>query len=470
MLSGERAGGLREMLRRSSKGFVARHRCKQLKLLRRVRHQKTNIFRWQSVLVKSLLRLVPKTLLAKSLLLSPDVTLSSQFSGMATAEHAIHVLSKRFATHGFHVDIHTKHVCDVDRQCQKYLCNYLENGCVFDDILGFTKLTVSKLKKLRCMDDQISAMHNAVLRKATSCVKHKSKCELVGTDIAIGGSPCVDYSLVGLKRKMNGPTFPCLLAWAQYIVQKNVVLGVHENVPQFGGAQLEAMVQRTHHVFALRVRTDDVGFGKQCRRQRLYHVLVHRQRAKLLMNPVELYQRVTKQFRYVNFKSRPGMFLKASDKEIAACLATARAKCKACKGGLQACKCNWVELLTVGQRARLEKFNQLWLERFQSNPDTDPRAYFHLNDNPLKRCVWSGKGGALPTLRKSMGPVWAAALQRPVTPSEMLCAMGWPSNIKFPGLPLRHVVGNAMHLGNVCMVLAVSLACIEKVGEAEDCA
>ena len=91
-----------------------------------------------------------------------------------------------------------------------------------------------------------------------------------------------------------------------------------------------------------------------------------------------------------------------------------------------------------------------------------PPPIFHLGDNPRKRLVWSGKKGALPTCRTTMGFLWFEPLGRWLLVDEIAKAMGWPQESldQFDhGTRLMKLLGNSMHLANATAVLALALAC-----------
>ena len=107
-----------------------------------------------------------------------------------------------------------------------------------------------------------------------------------------------------------------------------------------------------------------------------------------------------------------------------------------------------------------------------------PQAFFHLNDNPAKRCVMTSPTACLPTLRKAMGPIHCQGLKRPVTPREALTAMGfiaYDSVAKATNYPMklpeslmdspavRPMTGNAMHLPNATIVTVVAMACVQLI-------
>jgi len=225
-------------------------------------------------------------------------------------------------------------------------------------------------------------------------------------------------------------------------------------------------IQETHRIYKFEVETDDVGYGKQCRRARKYHAMID-DRVAMLADPVALYEKIKTNFETASAGSEAGMSMIAGQVELDIAL---KRKCQ-CESD---CVCTWAGQLTEGQRTRLQAYKNIWKKKFGMKAEADKRAFFHLNDNPKYRCVWSGQKGCFPTIRRGMGPVWSAYHKRPVMASELLTSMGWhvsPGSAAAVGVPfvpfntdmhLHRLVGNAMHLANVTAVMAAILACTPK--------
>ena len=185
-----------------------------------------------------------------------------------------------------------------------------------------------------------------------------------------------------------------------------------------------------------------------------------------------LYKSLCKHFEEVEKNSDTGMCMIATREDAQRGLEAARSK----KGGkfVKPGKHSWKETLAPGQLTRLQAYHKLWQQRFGRSSAGDKRAFFHLNDDPAVRCVWSGKQGCIPTMRKSMGPIWSDYHSRPVLVSEMLTSMGWFVDEKlaaaagvstFPiddSINYRKLIGNSMHLANVTAVLLTALASVKR--------
>jgi len=206
-------------------------RLHRLKLLRRrvTTTVGANIFAWPVSLHRALLRVRPRRLLEQSLL-NTNVTFSSQFSGMGTMEEALHIIGIHARACGLKFDSTTLHCCDINKGCQKILKGM--SSCVFADMGGFCKLP-NQLSKADTYAAKIRLALKAPPQRQCLCVVHGTRCHIVPTDIAAGGSPCTDHSLIGRRAGVHGPTFSCFLSWARWVSAADIGVAVHENVVPF---------------------------------------------------------------------------------------------------------------------------------------------------------------------------------------------------------------------------------------------
>ena len=170
-------------------------------------------------------------------------------------------------------------------------------------------------------------------------------------------------------------------------------------------------------------------------------------------NPIELFRKLSKHFEAVEAASKPAEFATATPAQVEEALKQ-RTRCD-CKKGK--CRCTWESTFTNPQRKRIQQYNQMWRDRFGK---IDDRAIYHVNDSPKIRRVWSGASGAVPCLRRAMGPLFMPTRQRVLLPQELLTAMGWfcsPEAARHAGVPGHHLkpdkdinwpklLGNSMHL------------------------
>jgi len=125
-------------------------------------------------------------------------------------------------------------------------------SCVFSDIVQFCNIPtrVSSIQKYAV---KVKMALKATPRSRCWCVVHKRNCEVRPTDIAAGGSPCVDHSLIGKRAGTAGNTFICFLSWARWISGMDIGLAVHENVPQFPRQVVHDLLSSTHHIVELQL-------------------------------------------------------------------------------------------------------------------------------------------------------------------------------------------------------------------------
>ena len=114
---------------------------------------------------------------------------------------------------------------------------------------------------------------------------------------------------------------------------------------------------------------------------------------------------------------------------------------------------NWSYLLTEKQA----QYKQTYEEKLNTQTAAHSGlAVFNLGDNPNNRLSW-GKS-RLPTFKRNAGKYWSDSLGRWLVSSERSLAMGFPVDNVLCTAPQ---IGNAMHVGNVGMVMATVLACLK---------
>ena len=341
------------------------------------------------------------------------------------------------------------------------------HGCVFGDILERSYIDKSDFAQLATVEDRIRHMAQGGIWKKAWCYRHHRYCKCPHTDIDISGSPCTAHSRIGRRAGGLDPNFQCLLTWANAHIKSQTPILIHENVVGFEFSLVESIFGRHYHCTRLKVCTGDVGFSKLVRRVRYYDVLVHKSRAQIVTPLQQLYDHVIAAFRehIPQPELTQGSFLLASESEIEDATGRIRASRRAgsCSDPLQS--------YTDKQCKNLRVYKTQFKKQFGGR--ACKRALFHLNDNPKKRIVWSGRDGCLPTIRKAMGPIHSMEVDRQVTAREAMTAMGFvvfedlavASGLEqtlpedFVGSPgTMSCLGNAMHQTNCSVVLAVTLA------------
>lgn len=302
------------------------------------------------------------------------------------------------------------------------------------------------------------------------CCGHGLWCPVPWPDIDVTGTPCQDWSGLGLKARGWGPQMKVFLMWCAIILAKAVPIVVHENVPQFPVSLLEAYLGQAYHVFSFVGDCADMGFGHVSRKRR-YTVMYHKLKTCIMCSPVDLYSHVV---RAMAGKASTGW-------SIADCfLADAAEVCEEIMPLRQKknihpdlAMANMQLLLSTSEARHLIMYMTRWMDRFGIDASSCPTAVFNLSDNPDHGYLtWSAASGRIPGLRTQGSKLWAPGLGRWLTTMELLAAMGvpvYPSLAMCAGLPLvqvspgpraRHMLGNMMHIASVGAAMCVAMASV----------
>ena len=126
---------------------------------------------------------------------------------------------------------------------------------------------------------------------------------------------------------------------------------------------------------------------------------------------------------------------------------------------------DWCYLLTNKQRGYLAQYEATWLAQHGERASANARCLFNLGDSP----GFGAASSRIPTSRRGCTRLWSPHRRQWLTHPERAAAMGFPV---YPDLaeaarvPLDHAalqapassLGNAMHVANVGVVVAV-VAC-----------
>ncbi len=433
----------------------------------------TTLFRWPHTLLENLERTLGLATLRQSLLCATDTTVSTHFSGIGTVEQGLACLRAAGADLG--ITIHAQGVssCDNNSFCVDVL-NVVTDGCVFGDILERTTLRPEDFKQLPTEEARVKAMMSSRVRRLAWCQKHNKRCATPRSTVDMAGSPCQAHSRIGNRRGTLADNFQCLLAWAKIHIHSATPLLLHENVPGFPEELMVRIFGLHYDCTRLQVSTAAAGFGHQLRRHRVYDVLVHKRFATTMYPIDELYTTITRNFVELTERSQHACFMIALPAEVGM---EHRAKVEFRKTGSTTAA---DQMYTDNQQNNLARYTAMFTERY--GLEESRHAFYHLNDNPQQRCVWSGTGRCLPTIRRAMGPVHSAQFNRPVTTREALTAMGFivyddlaestglpklMQDVHLDGRASRAATGNAMHLPNSLIVLATALSAVRAVRPAE---
>ncbi len=129
---------------------------------------------------------------------------------------------------------------------------------------------------------------------------------------------------------------------------------------------------------------------------------------------------------------------------------------------------DWTPFLTSQQRDFLARATDQWREFRGTAPESDLSCVFDLGQNPGRQ---KRPPSRLPTFRGGGGRYWVPARRRWLLPLEKAACLGFPvyqGLASAAGVPEDALaaccsdcpVGNAMHVANVGMVLAVGLAAV----------
>lgn len=425
----------------------------------------------------------------KKSLLTQGAPLSTYFSGVGTPELALDTLENAKVKNVSVGHFEAVSACDWDAGCRNVLISH-DIPLVYGDILERLPPQVKKVA-LKCNSfagKQKAIMGCSTKAPATSyskdedgnIVKTKMACPPAIVDMS--GSPCTDWSPIGLRKGEAGPTIPIYLTWARIQLENDTPVIIHENVRKFPVEQLKRVFGDKYHIDSIETQPSDVGFGL-LKRPRRYDVLTHKKKTERLADITETYDALKKALgdsepigrTWKRLDSFMNAYGSAKNKELLAeerHLAEQRGI--VCKDSSKKGKnLDWTYLLNKREKGALKEFTRLWnLRGDKKDPSEDPNCIFHLGDNPQKRCVWS-VNGHIPTFRRGGGMYWMPYHRRWIMPKERLALMGfpvYPDLAKASGvdvLPIENrnkakmMAGNAMHLANAGAILAVTLACVQ---------
>lgn len=380
------------------------------------------------------------------------LTTSSSFSGIGTPEIADEIIAATVNTmfsglaKGATLEFMPVSTVEMSGKCQEeLLCLPKPPKHVFTNILFFLPLHVQRACGLHgCLPLPNSELKTLILTCEPSlrawCVKCGKHCTLTRADIHRAGSPCTDASSMGKMTYMDGPNAKVFFTWCALRRRLREPVVVHENVPKFGTHALEDALGDLYII--CRDVFDPTAFGWPARRPRQICIML----LKSFICPA-----------FVNISPSMSMAHHASDSldfsNLVRFLFTR--ECGFTYEGFLVANDAEVEELrawmrnrpAVIERRRLEGLPQtstaedrrfhdpegsfLWCltskersrQAFYSAKWPDDTA--DLNQNPDQRPLHSSNG-KLNTLLHSMGLQWHHKSGRPLTPSELLTAMGLP--------------------------------------------
>ena len=434
-------------------------------------NQIKKLFAWPHVLLLTIISELGLAAVQSSLLGWPT-TLGTSFSGLGTVEQGLRYVEQFAGALGLTMSIRSVSAVDWSNACREALKCVTGDACIFDDVLGRTKANAKKFRRLRDVGSRIKYMKKVAVVTKARCHRHGKLCRCPRPDVEMAGYPCPAHSRIGLRKGGLSNDFQCLLSWARVQINNNTPLLIHENVVGFALELMHLIFGKHYDIVRLKVSPKHAGFGKLVRRERVYDVLIHRQRAKLDHDVEKLYAATATRMRDNGVKT--GCFMLAAPEEVNAFETATALRRK--RGSVE----SPTDKYTKMQNRNLKLYRKMFKNKFGKKRLRT--AYFHLNDNPSCRCVWSGSTGCLPTLRRAMGPIHSMAANRQVMPREALTAMGFVAYdfvAEATGLPMvlpasvlnsrtvSGMTGNAMHLANATIVAVVAMACVSLTSQEE---
>ena len=372
------------------------------------------------------------------------ITLSTAFSGVGTGELAMRALAQAFAKLGLAIEVRDVFAVEKSVSCQEELLSVLHpeaiidgGPCIFGDIMQLLPRKVLKTLRVSIASTQPEALRKLVmtsrLNRELWCVARGRKCLLRHSDYHLAGTPCVEASRMGTKSR--GWALLVFYTWAAMILLLLPMLVIHENVPEFGTADLEQALGSAYVIVA-RVLLCPSDLGWAIRRPRQFCLLARRTLVKIPRALTQDYVdrlAVWLLYRKRSYGWTEHFWMESSDPELLLEEAWALGR-KAVKhrramiaSGVDA-HCDdmlsWASLLTPRERERVEHYKFIL-----------PGEVADLHQEADQKAIVS-KNGELGTVVKSVGLMWSGIMGRWLARKELLAAMGFP-------ITLEHVTANS---------------------------
>jgi hypothetical protein len=165
-----------------------------------------------------------------------------------------------------------------------------------------------------------------------------------------------------------GPTVGTYLAWAKLVRDTGIAVAIHENVAQFPASAIQDMFGGSHCLTCLTVCAKDIGFARQCRRSRVFDVILMRSAVQLIGDIGLTYNTLKRHFLEVNADAPCAAFMTASAQEVEEMLQIWRSerqgRCSCGALSPKRCKCSFRDLLSAPQQERLAQPATLYVSWF----------------------------------------------------------------------------------------------------------
>eukprot|EP00435_Cladocopium_sp_Y103_P041520 s43_g11.t1 len=379
-------------------------------------------FRSLFIALTKLQDIVPHQKLAQTMLVR-GTAFSTYFTGMGSVEVAADMVNS--AVKAVFVSSAHKSVgaCECDKRLQSLLKGRVES-CIFEDILAFVpSLTWEEVRDLS--PEQRFAKVRAHFRPEGRhrCSRHGSWCQCVRSDFDFSGSPCQPYSARGKQLGLADQRSLLFFVWMVILLHYRPTIAIHECTPRFFTSLLDQFMAQYYYIHHL--NTSPEAFGWTCiRRERVFSILVLKERTQILGNIPDVYTEICRQIR----SRQPGFpissLLTANEMSLLEEENCCRRKRKLAL--LRRKSDDWSYLLTPKQKDYVAKYNELWWDQVKTDPQLDSGCVYDLSQNPAFCKVWSGQERRLPTLRKAGYILWAPRLRRWLIREEIALAHGFP--------------------------------------------
>ena len=428
--------------------------------------------RWPSLLVKHAWELAPDN----ALLRQPDCVLrtSSTFSGIGTSEWLEHVLMQN----GLGVKFRATSVCDNsdDAQAALALAPCGATTCRFHNILD--KLPVAPETVAGKDFDTVFKAITDMPPFATKlwCNNHCAFCPVPQVDWDWSGSPCTDHSMQNRQRKgKDGQNNHIAVTYLLDLKRRGVPIWVHENLNR---GDIIEMVHRcmgdSYIIQQVFTRAEDVGYGV-CRRDRLWLVGVHKQKARFLRPLQGLYNNLCAALCTAQVP-QSACWRETDAQELRSELQeSAPTHGSSTRGRVNNPGGSWLAALSRGEKKNLHRYLRKWKTKFGRAATQDTNATVVLGQSAKVWWTSSHTDGSLPTFLKSGGHqrFWNPTRRRWMTAREKWGVMGWPVwpdvavamnvgmvDVKWYSHP-HALIGNSWHFACAGVLKVVVLAGVE---------
>ena len=402
--------------------------------------------------------------------------IGSYFSGMGSVEMALLMLSA-----SIHIAIRSSLTlqaifsCESSNTLQRLLLTR-GDGCVFTNILMHLdgvaqKVVVGKKYDFDYIRELVFAAKTCM---ACPCKQHGGTCKVPAVDMDISGSPCRPWSRASGAGRLgrSHPDIVLFLAWCRLLLSRRTPVAIHENVVGFDIDLLRALVGHLYDIWILPVSPEHAGFAF-IRRPRRYYVLLLRGHAWARTNLNEAYAQVTKTLRS-DTSGWSTWVWRASDEELLA--EENHVRFQRQLEPLTTPSSDWTYLLTSRQQQYLAEYHTLWQQTAAAGRPRGGEAASGVFEGVWdlgQRPTWGSPASMrLPTFRRGSHRLWSPTRRRWLTHLEKAMCMGFPvyddlaqiarvpTDIAVGDAP-KFSIGNAMHIGNLSVVIAVVVACVD---------